>query len=526
MRVSDGRVSFSTESLWRWLQRQPKPVLVGSTLLFCLVSGVALELMAEYYRSAFQVQSWDPASGLYVALLFGFGLCYAPVLFFVTLIKNLLWSLGGESVGLSGIAAGIYLCLGYCIASFLLLYRIKIDPGLHQLRDVLWFGSVFAAASLVMSGLHTTTLALMDQMAWSDWLQNFSLDWAGEITGIMVLAPPLLILMRVLPWSDQHLTLQAPAPTLSFTLSRKVILEWIGTIAASVLFTWLAFGGIQGKSLDYSYLMFVPIIWMAARRGFEQTMIVTFLVNILAVVFVGASSSSDPLALQFGLVTVTFTGVLLGAYVKENITEITRRQKLEGELSYKATHDSLTGLYNRAWLWETLESAIKTAENDRTYRFALLLLDLDRFKGINDSLGHLAGDRLLKAVSQRIVGAVPEGTKVARFGGDEFVVLLDCLVSFDEAIQTGQHLCRALSLAYPIIGYETFTTTSIGIVLSALPYERPEDMLRDADIALYEAKRSGKDQSVVFNRQMYESITLQLQLENDLRQAIEELDCD
>lgn len=524
VRLSNGRVSFSAESLWRWLRRQSKPILVELILLLCLVSGVALELLADYYRAAFQIQSWDPASGLYVVLIFGFGLCYTPTIFLVTLVESILWSLiNGEDAVTGGMAGSIYLCLGYYAAAFLLLYRIRIDPGLRQLRDVLWFTGVFAIASLIASSLYTTTLVLMNQMPRSDWLQNFTQDWAGEITGILVLAPPLLILMRALPWSNQHLTLQAPAPTLSFVLIGKETLECVVTLAASIGFTWLAFGGLEATSLEYSYLIFVPIIWMAARRGFEQTTVVTLLVNVFAVMVVGANSGSNPLALQFGLLTVTLTGMLLGAYVKENTTEITRRRTLEDELTYKVTHDSLTGLYNRDWLWETLESAIETAKADETYLFALLLLDLDRFKEINDSLGHLAGDRLLKSVSERIVRSVPAETKVARFGGDEFVVLLDRLVSFDEAIQTAQQLCKTLSLAYPIIGYETFTTTSIGIVFSSLPYESPEDMLRDADIALYEAKRSGKDRAVIFNRQMYESVTLRLQLETDLRRAIEEL---
>ena len=527
MRLSGGKVSIDTTGLWRWLQQQSKPILVCLILLLCLVSGVALELLADYYRAAFQIQSWDPASGLYAVMLFGFGLCYAPMIFLVTLVENILWSyLQGEDAVTGGIAGGTYICLGYYAAAFLLLYRIKIDPGLRQLRDVLWFGGVFAAISLLTSGLYVITLGLIGQMAWSDWLRNFMQDWAGELTGILVLAPPLLILMRALPWSDQRLTLRAPAPTFSFTLLGKETLQCFAIVGASLLFTWLAFGGLQTKTMEHSYLAFVPVIWISARGGFEKATAVTFLVNISAVIFARAGPDADPLAIQFGLLTVTLIGILLSAYVKENTTEISRRRKLEEELSYKATHDSLTGLYNRTGLWESLESAIEKSNANDAYLFALLLLDLDRFKGINDSLGHLAGDRLLQAVSERIVDCVPSETMVARFGGDEFVVLLDRLVDFGEATQTAQQLCETLSSAYPITGYETFTTTSIGIVFSSLPYEKPEDMLRDADIALYEAKRSGKDRAVVFDRRMYESVTTRLQLENDLRRAIEELDGD
>lgn len=524
MRLNSGSLSFRFESLWGWLQRRSKPTLVGLILLVCYASGIALELLADDYQSAFGVQPWDPASGLYVAILFGLGLRYVPIVFLVTVSENMLWSLGGENVVPSGIAAGLYLCIGYCSASFLLLYRIRIDPGLRRLRDVLWFTGVFAVISLVMSSLYTATLVLMDQMLWSNWPQNAMQDWAGEVTGIMVLAPPLLIFMRSLPWSNQHLTLQAPAPTITFSLpSRAESLEWLFTIAASVGFTWLAFGGLPGKSLEYSYLTFVPLIWMAARHGFEKTTIVTLLINVIAVVLVGTNSGTNTLALQFGLVTMTFTGILLGAYVKDRKTEITRRQVLEEELSYKANHDDLTGLYNRAWLRQKLAAAIAHARSDETYLYALLFLDLDRFKGVNDSLGHLIGDRLLIAVSEKIVSYVPPEAAVARFGGDEFAVVLDRLTSFQAAARIAQQLCETLASTYSLKTYEVFTTVSIGIATNALPYERPEEVLRDADIALYEAKRRGRDQTVVFSRQMYERVVLRSQLENDLRQAIQEL---
>lgn len=523
-RPGTGKICFRSESLWGWLQRRAKSTMVGLLLLSFFVVGTALESLANFYQSAPQVQPWDLASGLYVVLLFGWGLRYVPVLFLVALTENLLWSLGAEYVLPSGIVGGLYLCIGYYSASFLLLHRIKIDPGLRRLRDVVWFASVFAIMSLMMSSLYVATLVLMNQMLWSEWLLNTLRSWAGEITGIMVLAPPLLILMRSLPWSNQHLTLQAPAPTIAITLpSKKAALEWFLLITVTIAFTWLAFGGLQAESMEYSYLTFVPLIWMAARHGFEKTTVITLLINIFAVIFVGPNGGRNTLALQFGLITVTFTGILLGAYVKDREVEIARRQVLEEDLSYRAAHDDLTGLYNRAWLREKLSAAIAQARSDETYSFALLFLDLDRFKGINDSLGHLIGDRLLIAVSQKIVRAVPAKATVARFGGDEFAVVLDCLTSLHEAIRIAQQLCETLASVYPLEAYEAFTTVSIGIAPSVLSYERPEEVLRDADIALYEAKRRGRNQAVVFSRQMYERVLLKSQLENDLRQAIREL---
>ena len=518
------KIYIRIESLWRWLQGRSESTRVGFILIICFVSGTALELLAEYSRSALQIQPWDPASGLYVVFLFGWGLRYAPVLFLIALTKSLLWSIGAEYTLPGGIAAGLYLWGGYYSASYLLLYRVKIDPGLRKLRDVLWFTGVFAIVSLIMSSLYTATLVLMKQMLWSEWLLNTLQDWAGEITGIMVLAPPLLILLRSLPWSNQHLTLQAPAPTIALTLiDPKEAIEWVLSITAAVAFTWLAFGGLQAKSLEYSYLTFVPLIWVAARHGFEKTTVITLSINISAVVFAEINSSPSTLALQFGLVTLTFTGVLLGAYVKDRDVEIAQRQILEADLSYQATHDDLTGLYNRTWLRKKLSEAIARAQLDKTYLFALLFLDLDRFKGINDRLGHLMGDRLLVAVGERIIRTVPTEATVARFGGDEFAVVLDRLTNLREATCVAQQLCKTLASVYSLEAYEAFTTVSIGITSSVLPYQKTEEMLRDADIALYEAKRKGRDQAVVFNRQMYETVLRRSQLEDDLRQAIQEL---
>ncbi len=513
--------------LWGWLQQQPKLLRSGLLMSVCLTLGIALELIADYYRSAFQIQPWDPASGLYVALLFGCGLRYVAVAFFSTFIENLLWSLTGESVVASGVAAGLYLCLGYGLATTLLLHRLDIDPRLRQLRDVLWFSGVFAVISLAMSIAYTTTLILLHQMNGSDWLQNTMNDWAGEITGVMVLAPPLLILMRALPWSHKRLTLNAPAPKLSFGLPEGgQALEYLFLLAVTVCFTWVAFGGIQTTSLEYSYFIFVPLVWAAARYGLEKTTVVILVINILAVIFVGAKSNINALSLQFGLMTMTFIGVLLSAYVTDRKAAIAQRQTLEQQLSYEATHDSLTGLYNRTWLWAKLEQTVERAKKDESYQFALLFLDLDCFKNVNDGLGHSVGDRLLIAVGQRLNTLCSQRSTVARFGGDEFVILLYRLTSVPEMTQRVQLLCEACSIAYKIDGYELFTTVSVGVAPSYLKYERPEDLLRDADIAMYEAKRRGKSQFVIFDRQMYERVIARSQLEKDLRQAVKALEND
>lgn len=526
MRSSQNENSVIIEGLWRWLQRQPKIFLSGLIILVYIALGFALEFVADYYKFSSDVEPWDPAAGWHIVLLFGFGLRYIPAVFLVPFLEKVVLPGSSPHPFLSGLASGLYISLGYGIAVALLLRKLDIDPCLRQLRDIVWFTGVLAIASSLISCLSITTSGLLGNTLWSDWFNQWMHDWAGELTGIMMLAPPLLILMRALPWSEKHLTLQSSAPRLTFeSIDNKEILEWIILIAATVLCTWLAFGGIQSNSIEYSYVAFVPLIWIAVRHGFEKTTIITMIVNICAVIFVGVNSQgTNILALQFGLMTVTFTAVLLSAYVKDRLEEIARRQKLEQKLRYDATHDDLTGLRNRTWLWAYLEQTMEKARKNENYLFALLFLDLDRFKNINDSLGHLVGDRLLVAVGERIKSCVPNQETAARFGGDEFIILLDEVANLNEVKQTAQQLCQDLSQEYKIDEYNLVTTVSMGIAPSCLSYQAPEELLRDADIALYEAKARGKAQVVIFDRQMYESVSRRSLLENDLRQAIEDLD--
>ncbi|CAN5762204.1 hypothetical protein BH18ACI4_BH18ACI4_20770 [soil metagenome] len=153
--------------------------------------------------------------------------------------------------------------------------------------------------------------------------------------------------------------------------------------------------------------------------------------------------------------------------------------------------------------------------------FALLFLDLDRFKNINDSLGHIAGDQLLKATARCLEDCMRPMDTVARLGGDEFAILLDGLENQNQAILIAERIQQALTPAFNLNGHEVFVTASIGITLSAGGYHDPEDVLRDADTAMYRAKEGGKARSELFDASMHSHAVARLQLENDLRRAIE-----
>lgn len=188
---------------------------------------------------------------------------------------------------------------------------------------------------------------------------------------------------------------------------------------------------------------------------------------------------------------------------------------------HAAFHDELTNLPNRALLTEHIKLAIERPRSRGEQLFAVLFLDLDRFKNINDSLGHIAGDQLLTATARCLEECMRPMDTVARLGGDEFAILLDGLESGDDAILVAERIQQALTRPFILNGHEVFVTTSIGITLSNTGYQDPENVLRDADTAMYRAKESGKARFEVFDASMHSHAVALLQLENDLRRAIE-----
>jgi diguanylate cyclase (GGDEF)-like protein/PAS domain S-box-containing protein len=203
------------------------------------------------------------------------------------------------------------------------------------------------------------------------------------------------------------------------------------------------------------------------------------------------------------------------------IQDITDRKRAEQQLVHDAFHDALTGLPNRAWFMEQLQMSLDRAKKKPERLFAMLFLDLDRFKLINDSIGHLVGDQLLIGIAQRLRQCVRPTDRVARLGGDEFTILLDGLRDEQEAIDIAERIQRQVSQPFALNGYETFTTASIGISFSNIGYERAEDFLRDADTAMYQAKFLGKARHVIFDKGMHAHAVNMLQLETDLRRAID-----
>ena len=208
-------------------------------------------------------------------------------------------------------------------------------------------------------------------------------------------------------------------------------------------------------------------------------------------------------------------------FYEGSVADITDRKEAETALRHQAFHDPLTGLPNRILFMDHMRMAMQRARRRKGSVYAVLYMDLNRFKIINDSLGHNIGDELLVHVARQLEQAVRGMDTVARFGGDEFAVLLEEMRKPREAITIARRIADAVKEPARLSGYDVHTSASIGIVLLTEHYNRPEDLLRDADTAMYRAKEAGGSRLKVFSQRMHEQNVRQLELEVELRRSID-----
>ena len=202
-------------------------------------------------------------------------------------------------------------------------------------------------------------------------------------------------------------------------------------------------------------------------------------------------------------------------------TDITTRKRAEQQLLFDAFHDNLTGLANRALFMDHLRLTIMRGKNRPGNPYAVLFLDFDHFKVVNDSLGHAEGDELLKQIARRLESVTRTGDLVARFGGDEFVVLLGVMLKEEDAVEVVERILKSLEKPFILNGGEIYISASIGIAPSSAGHTCPQDMLRDADIAMYRAKSAGRAGYQVFDETMHRQAATRLQMQTEMRQGLE-----
>ncbi|WP_199245720.1 bifunctional diguanylate cyclase/phosphodiesterase [[Phormidium] sp. ETS-05] len=212
----------------------------------------------------------------------------------------------------------------------------------------------------------------------------------------------------------------------------------------------------------------------------------------------------------------------LNHQLEERVQERTRQLEIANtKLLEMALHDPLTGLPNRALFMERVLGEIARSHQEDGYQFVVMFLDCDRFKVINDSLGHIVGDQLLVAIARRLQEHMDKKDTLARLGGDEFAILLPAVENIHQATRVAQNMIDALCYPFQLERHEVFINASIGIAPSCADYSKPEHLLRDADTAMYRAKNSGRACYHIFDRAMHDAAVALLELENDLRRAVE-----
>jgi diguanylate cyclase (GGDEF)-like protein len=267
------------------------------------------------------------------------------------------------------------------------------------------------------------------------------------------------------------------------------------------------------EPLNYHSVFYLLITMITAI--FISETVVMFVLSYFPPMSVITSAIIDS-ALLVVLVSPVFYFFLFRPLLRH----IKQRRRAEKKLKYQALYDHLTNLPNRTYLRNSLKRLIDRSKRDENYQYGVLFIDLDRFKIVNDSLGHVIGDQLLTSAAERLKNCVRPSDTVARFGGDEFAVVLDYIKDLTDATRVADRIQRELTIPFRLNGHDVFITASIGIVISLSGYENVEDIIRDADAAMYRAKSLGKARYEIFNKNMHSRALKLLQLESDLRQAV------
>jgi diguanylate cyclase (GGDEF)-like protein len=411
--------------------------------------------------------------------------------------------------------------VGQVVTGILLAVAAAFFPiVLPRTKSAFSAGEVFIFMLLLLHGTHAAMLAAAAEAAVAS--SRVSKRWSSRIASPAMCALSIGVAGTLLQLVLAHLDsigLRSSAVVAIATLWAAIVQFLINSVLVSSQLrlkrgerpTWSDVAGNFGVTAAVN----------AASACAAAMMAITFHATGLSTILV----VGPPLALLLAILHAFFKQQEANRTIAEANAQAARReaeitvQHLQ-EMHHIAFHDALTGLPNRRRFVEELSKVVQRAVDDPQHGFAVMFLDFDRFKFINDSLGHAAGDEFLQLVARRIASRVRPDDLVARLGGDEFALLLRRAQPEQGVVELATRIQEAVSQPYRVAGTEITSSASIGITVSTHGYDKPGDVLRDADIAMYRAKATGKARHVLFDSTMHTEIARRMRLEGDLRRAI------
>lgn len=484
--------------------RRRFPVTIAKILLLTAAYYVAARLSLRLALVRDQVTPIWPPTGIALVALLLFGRRLWPGIALGAFLVN-------APIGPS-IPAALGITVGNTLAPLLavtLLRKLDFRRELERLRDVgaiVFIGALLGMA--VSATVGATTLMLFGAVPPREFLSTWSVWWTGDAMGVLVFAPFLL-------------TLLSP---------RAGPRSWRRGAEAVVLFAVMATVShvVFHSPLQILFLVFPFLGWTAWRfgqRGAAAAALLTSGIAIWAAVrnvgpFESGTLFEKMLLLQVFNASMALFSFVLAAVKAERLHHMAERNRAEEELVRQALHDPLTGLANRTLFMDRLNLALARSDR-RPGSLAVLFLDLDRFKLINDSLGHGVGDQVLRTMAERLQAVLRSADTASRFGGDEFLILCEDLASEEEATRVAHRVARAVAQPIAMDQGEVVVTTSIGIALPRFSADRAEDLVSMADAAVYRAKEGGRARHELYDHRMRVRAVKRLTMENELRRAID-----
>jgi diguanylate cyclase (GGDEF)-like protein len=495
-------------------ERSPRWIWLAAFLAYLVAAALGLALAFPGTNAS---PFWPPTA-LALALLYRYGRRLWPIVLAAAFTINLLFMLRAGVAPEPAVVASVGVGIGNMLEAWIGVYLLRAIAGdQFPFESILGLFAFFFAATIapIVSATFGVTCSRWASMSGTvSYSQNWLTWWVGDASGALTMAPILMLALRA-RWHVPERSRRVEASVLFLAL---------------VLGSMVAFGLGQQHSEHRSPLIFLllpMILWAVLRFRTAGAASAVFLIASIAVIsalagggpFVLANVDESLILLQVFIMMLAGTTLSLGAVLTERGRLASSLAQSNAELNDLAFNDPLTGLPNRRALVDRVQQAERSARRHNK-RAAILFLDLDKFKRINDSLGHAVGDELLKTVARRLSGALRDEDSVCRLGGDEFVVLLCDVEEVSDVAVVALKLIETLQAPMRLGNYDLAITTSIGIALIPDDGSEANHLIRYADLAMYRAKQGGRNDFQFYTEEMNRAAVSRLEREHELRQAL------